>query len=366
MDVPAGIKLIQLKIIAMTKSKFFPMYFLASLMGVFLLYSGCEKEEFDPEKGPATLEIVAVDFISKNSAYFIADIYGEMDGVTQTGFCWSLTDPPVTDDNIIIFEPEPGLLLYPVRNLQSGSTYYVRAWYTHDEVVYYSETLSFSPTAPVTDNDDNTYGIVKIGDQLWLDSNLKVKTFNNGDPIADGTGRGNYAGMQTPRFYFNYKDIADNSNTYGHLYTWHVATDNRGICPAGWRVPDIADWETLILHLDALGEKYDDAENVVQELSPIAGGFLRSTGTIEQGTGLWYAPNTGANNITTMSVFPSGFRDPTGGWDGLGYNAAFWSYTEKNVDNAIMIYSHHFNPGIHANAFSKSSGYAIRCVRDVQ
>jgi len=365
MDLSAGTKRILFKIIAMTKSKYFPLYFLAFLTGVFILYVGCEKDDFDPETGPATLEIVAVDFVSKNSAYFIADIYGEMNGVTQTGFCWSRTDPPVTDDHVVSFEPEPGLLLYSAKDLQEGATYYVRAWYMHDEVIYYSKTLSFSPTARVKDRDDNTYGVVMIGDQLWIDSNLKVITYNNGDPVTDGTGRGNYAGMQTPKFYFSYRDVAANSDTYGHLYTWYVATDDRGICPALWRVPDIADWEKLVLHLDALGERYDDKDNMVQELSPIAGGFLRSTGTIELGTGIWHTPNTGATNITSMNVSPSGFRDPTGGWDGLGYNAAFWSFTEKNAENAIMIYSHHFNPGIHANAFSKSSGYAIRCVRDV-
>jgi len=60
-------------------------------------------------------------------------------------------------------------------------------------------------------------------------------------------------------------------------------TDSRNLCPAGYHVPSHNDWVTL--------------ENFLGGIA-IAGGKLKSTGTIEGGDGLWYYPNLGATNST--------------------------------------------------------------------
>ena len=55
---------------------------------------------------------------------------------------------------------------------------------------------------------------------------------------------------------------------------------------------------------------------------------MKTTGTIEAGTGLWYAPNTGATNSSGFTALPGGHRYDFGGFCGLGYYAYFWSSTE--------------------------------------
>jgi uncharacterized protein (TIGR02145 family) len=337
-------------------------YFL-TLFSFLLFFSACENG-LDGPKGPVSFELVTVDYITGNSAFFTADFSGQMSKVDEKGFCWSTQNPPNTNDNIVIFEPVVGLVHHTATGFAREKTYYMRAYYKSKGIIYYSETQSFTTTTTLSDRDNNVYGVVKIGKQLWMAENLKAITYNNGDSIADGTGRGNYSQIPMPRFYFNYNDNIENRNIYGNLYTWYVVTDERNLCPPQWRVPDVADWEKLIGHLDALSVTYDDALAGVQDLSAIAGGMLRTQGTIEAGTGLWHAPNQGATNVTKMNVIPSGLRDPSGAFDGLGYNAAFWSYTENNAGTAMMFYSHFFNSGFHVNSFSKSSGYAVRCVRN--
>lgn len=338
-----------------------PMFLVIPLVFFFLI--SCENGTDGPS-GPVSFELVTVDFVTGNSAYFTADFLGSMSDVDEMGFCWSTQNPPNTNDNIEIFEPEVGLVYHTASGLVKDKTYYMRAYYIEKGMIYYSPTQTFTTTNSLKDRDNNEYGTVKIGSQLWMAENLKAVTYSNGDSIADGTGRGNYSQIPSPRFYFHYNDEIQNKNIYGNLYTWFVVTDDRGLCPPSWRIPDVADWENLSSHLDALSVMYDDQVGGVQDLSAIAGGMIRTQGTIEAITGLWYAPNQGATNVTRMNVIPSGLRDPSGAFDGLGYNAAFWSYTEKDPATAMMFYTHYFNSGLHVNTFQKSSGYAVRCVRN--
>jgi hypothetical protein len=69
---------------------------------------------------------------------------------------------------------------------------------------------------------------------------------------------------------------------------------------------------------------------------PVAGGKLKDTGTIEAGTGLWYAPNYGASN---KSGFLLRFRrliaslaaiDLSGGFKSIGYYGHWWTSTRLN------------------------------------
>ncbi|MFW5687500.1 MAG: fibrobacter succinogenes major paralogous domain-containing protein [Bacteroidota bacterium] len=337
-----------------------------ALWGMFLLlFFSCEKENGDGiVDWPANFEEVTADYVGPDQVFVTADIAGTFADIGEMGFCWATTSPPTVDDNKLSHTPIPGIYTHTIEGLESGTTYFARAYYLFEDTAFYSTTLTFTTTTPVEDNDGNAYKVIQIGNRLWMGENLRVSSYNNDDPISDGTGTGNYSGMEDPKFFFHYDDDPDNDDDYGKLYTWHVITDNRGICPAQWRVPDIADWEQLIGHLDALSEDYLSPDEGSLELSAIAGGMLRQTGTLEDQTGLWHSPNTGASNITGMNLVPSGLRDPSGSFDGMGYNAAFWSFTEETSNSAIMMYTHYFNPGIYANHFVKSSGYAVRCVRN--
>ncbi|MCL2219279.1 MAG: hypothetical protein FWC23_05125 [Chitinispirillia bacterium] len=69
--------------------------------------------------------------------------------------------------------------------------------------------------------DGQVYPTIKAGEQIWMAKNLNYMTGNN--------------------WCYNYAD--SNCVKYGRLYTWETAMS---ACPAGWRLPDAADWNILI------------------------------------------------------------------------------------------------------------------------
>lgn len=334
---------------------------------VGMVFTSCDDNNNDDPitEGPASFEYIIADFITDTSVNFSADISGDVSTVTQMGFCWAESSSPSLDDHVIYFEEViPGLYSLRTDGLQQDKTYHVRAFYSTEENDFYSDEEIFQTTKPVNAIDGNTYGTVKIGDQIWLTENLRTIVYNNGDSITSGYGMGNYSNYTDPRFYFYYNDDTTHLPEYGKLYTWYVVTDYREICPPEFRIPDIMDFEKLIIHLDPLATSFDNLSPGNNEISAITGGMMKAKGNVADGTGLWEHPNNGANNVTQMSLLPSGLRDPSGSFDGLGFNAALWSFTEEDSSRGIMFYTHFLNAGFYTNNFSKKSGYAVRCMKE--
>ena len=63
---------------------------------------------------------------------------------------------------------------------------------------------------------------------------------------------------------------------------------------------------------------------------------MKSTGTIEAGTGLWHAPNTGATNSSGFTGLPGGYRDNDGTFYDIGYNGYWWSSTESDTNVRLV------------------------------
>lgn len=110
----------------------------------------------------------------------------------------------------------------------------------------------------VTDPRDNqSYKTITIGDQTWMAQNL-----NYADSVTTPSllGRSNC-----------YEDSLKNCEIYGRLYSWTAAIDSvelskqglncgnqafcempetvQGICPDGWQLPKLKDFQTLLQHV---------------------------------------------------------------------------------------------------------------------
>jgi len=198
----------------------------------------------------------------------------------------------------------------------------------------------------LNDIDGNLYNTIRIGDQIWMTENLKTTHFANGDIIPDGTGAGDISGETEPKYWFAYNDDLNNINPYGLLYTWYAVTDNRKVCPDGWHVPSIGDWNTLITYLGG---------------SSVAGGKLKEAGTLH-----WASPNTGATNETGFTALPGGYRSNLGVFSLFGTWGSWMTSTESNPTStwrADMLYNTS-SVQITASSNSKAFGYSVRCVRD--
>jgi uncharacterized protein (TIGR02145 family) len=149
----------------------------------------------------------------------------------------------------------------------------------------------------LTDVDNNTYKVVKIGTQVWMAENLKTTRYNDGSAIPLVTDNTEWNNLTTPGYSWYNNDSATYAQTYGALYNWYtVETGN--LCPTGWHVPSDAEWTTLT---DYLGGE------------AIAGGKLKETGTAH-----WDSPNTGATDETGFTAFPGGNRTKNGPFSNLG------------------------------------------------
>ena len=202
--------------------------------------------------------------------------------------------------------------------------------------------------ATLTDIDGNVYNTVEIGSQCWMEENLKVERYRDGSNIPTGLSDAAWQAATTEAFAVYDNDTA-NKATYGLLYNWYAVADPRGLCPTGWHVPTDAEWTQLTDHLG--GES-------------VAGGQMKTTGTLGAGTGLWQAPNTAATNSSGFSGLPGGARSIGGFFTNQGSYGDWWSSSEDSASFAWprrLLYV----SGV-ANRFNnfKRNGFSVRCLRD--
>jgi uncharacterized protein (TIGR02145 family) len=196
----------------------------------------------------------------------------------------------------------------------------------------------------VTDYDGNVYNTVTIGTQIWMQGNLKVTHYRNGDAIPNVTIFSSWWNLATGA-YCSYNNDVNNSTTYGNLYNWHVVKDSRNIAPTGWHVPTDAEWTTLTTYLGG--------ENV-------AGGKLKETGTNH-----WISPNTGATNETGFTALGGGYRDNTGTFSAIGIDSFWWSSSENSPYGAWCRRIDNTSPSVNRLYSNESNGFSVRCLKDL-
>jgi uncharacterized protein (TIGR02145 family) len=195
------------------------------------------------------------------------------------------------------------------------------------------------PVAALTDaRDGNKYKTVKIGNRTWMAQNL------NYQPDSGNS--------------WCYNDSASYCGKYGRLYDWKTA---KKACPAGWKLPDTADWNKLTA---ASGGK----ESAGKKLKSKNGWNNRNDGSGGNGTdshGFSALPG-GAGNTDTQFVL-------------AGENGYWWTSTEYNDGLAcyrgiycdlddIYISENYINENKgdmdESYDYAESNRYSVRCVKE--
>jgi uncharacterized protein (TIGR02145 family) len=187
------------------------------------------------------------------------------------------------------------------------------------------------------DRDLTYYKVVKIGSQYWT-----VENANTGNIVAGGMEQND------PNTIKKYSYDAE----YGGLYTWSgmmrgTAADNKaigttqGICPVGWHVPTLQEWNTLINYL---GE-------------PVSAVKLK-----EAGESHWKKGNV-ATNESGFTALPGGM------WDGNAFglkNSHGFYWTASNDG-----FGQHYALQIEYNAekgfyklYQGKEAASVRCIRN--
>lgn len=107
------------------------------------------------------------------------------------------------------------------------------------------------------EKDSNSYKTVPIGNQCWMAQDLRTTSYRDGTTIPNITENSEWAGLSTGAWaYYANNDL--NSDINGKLYNWFAVNDNKGICPAGWKIPSDDNWKTLEIEL---GMTVDEANS---------------------------------------------------------------------------------------------------------
>lgn len=196
----------------------------------------------------------------------------------------------------------------------------------------------------MNDQEGTTYRTVQIGDQVWMAENLMTSHYRNGDPIPTITASGGiWNNTSTGASCWIQDDSVNYGCPYGKLYNWYAAGDSRGVCPSGWHVPSIGEFNTLI-----------------NELGGSAGGMMKT-----QGIQYWTGGNLGGSNASGFSGLPAGTR-----WEDsyveMGILAHFWSSTIDQVGlvNADLMRLHFGQTNAETFTWDNRRGHSIRCVQD--
>jgi len=188
-----------------------------------------------------------------------------------------------------------------------------------------------------TQNDQVNYKTVKIGERTWMSENLNTDHYRNGDAIPEVEDPAQWGNLKTGAWCY-YDNKPENGKKYGKLYNWYAVNDPRGLAPEGWHIPTQAEFKTL-------GAAVNNNGNALK--------------AIGQGSG-----DGAGTNTSGFSALLAGYREDSGGFDGLGGDADFWSSAVDSTIDAYGLGLGNNDSNVHLSLINKADGFSVRCVKD--
>lgn len=322
------------------------------IISILISINCCKKD--DEKSQPSEEIITVVTTISASSMTTTSVICGgivtddDSLSIIERGVCYSTSQNPTIDNTKILSAGQNGKFDCNLTGLTINGTYYVKAYTKKNSGITYGNEIKFT-TDPlnVSDNDGNTYNVIRIGTQLWMKENLRTTKYQDGTSIPNNSSDVSWVNQKNGAYcwYYNY---IPNKDKYGALYNYIAVVDARNICPKGWHIPTDAEWSILIKYI----------------------GGLNNANKLKDST-LWQQNNLNDNNSTGFSALPSGrrviflntsFNDDVR-FEYIGTLTNFWSYNWYDETNA-WAYSIVSTNIIYRYYECKWNGYSVRCIRD--
>jgi len=215
-----------------------------------------------------------------------------------------------------------------------------------------SNNTEIQYSGTVTDIDGNAYNTIQIGNQIWMADNLRTTKYRNGDIIKDTLGFSTWE-LFDEGSYCSYNQDDSNISMYGRLYNWFAIDDRRSLAPVGWHIPSDEEWKELEMYL---GMSQSEADLKGPRENNEVGLKLKST------TG-WNEDKNG-NNESGFTAVPSGFCGNYGDFDGLGFDAIFWSSTLNSDGIPWRRGLGYIAIGVARYTNGKNYGFSVRCIKD--
>ncbi len=217
---------------------------------------------------------------------------------------------------------------------------------------------------PLSDIDGNEYKTVKIGTQIWMAENLRVTRFNDSTIIPQVTDDTEwYSKIDTAYCYLN-NDSAMYAKSHG-VYYKYFAIETEKLCPLGWHVPSIDEWDLLETYLINNEYSYNNSadENIAKALASTSG-WLESDNVGNVGN------DQSSNNSSEFMGLPNGFRGGnTGTFYNVGSHAYWWSSTKLDnqyVGSTVHGCSISYDTKVISkdHIYLSTGGYGVRCLKN--
>jgi uncharacterized protein (TIGR02145 family) len=267
--------------------------------------------------------------------------------LTEVGFYWGTNPTPTSKDSSRIVTAVNGKYDITIKNLQPDKQYFFRAYAKNAFGISYTKTVNFytGPYSSMQDQDNNVYKIKKIGNQVWMCENLKTTKRADGSPLLIATDRDTW----NNNYGANFVGFKIASPQGDEIWYNFPTTKNANLCPAGWHVPAIEEFDNLVATIGGA-----NSANV-----------LKTTGTSD-----WAAPNSDATNSSGFSAKGKGYIDVIGNNIESFSRANFWSTTTYDIDSesggGVSVFTIKNNP---SSSFTRAEtfrelGASVRCVKN--
>ena len=292
--------------------------------------------------------------------------------VVERGVCWSTTPGPEITDMKTINGGGLGIFYSAITTLNPDTKYYLRAYAITSSGTGYGEELVFTTKTGeiVYDYDGNMYQVIRIGSQEWLTSNMKATTFTTGEPIPLVEGNWTTVGLADKAYRWYGNDIG-NKDLYGALYSWAAAMNGspgnnnnpsgiQGVCPDGWHIPSISEWDQLRDYLIDNGYNWDGSltENKIGKAMALTSSWNAAAWAGLVGND----PRT--NNASGFSAVPGGgIRSSDNQYYSLGANTYMWSATNGDYASAFARKISSQGETLSDATLTRAHGISVRCLK---
>ena len=261
---------------------------------------------------------------------------------------------------------------------------------------------------------------VTIGNQVWMQENLNVNKFRNGETIPEAKSAQDWTkadSLKTPVWCYVDFDV-NKEKAYGKLYNWYAVSDPRGLAPTGWHVPSKDEWIIMIDHSNKNHVRADTSsedpetrgfscngcksiDSLYYTPAGYSHAFKSKLGWVVDEDDEKRSPSVVGRDSTGFSGLPGGYYD--GGIKHMNneFYGYFWSSSEvvknssyawgyildadylmcigsvewelskissefisENGDLDKVKYNELYNSLITGAGSPKSSGFSVRCIKD--
>lgn len=245
-----------------------------------------------------------------------------------------------------------------------------------------SETCTVVLMETVTDACNNTYSVVKIGSQYWMTENMRCNKYASGSErpneriytSSSKSANPSYVDARIKRQWGSSAQLdtgdnlsAEQISSLGLLYSWAAATaiatgtdaearktafstKRQGICPNGFHLPTMSEYETLAKAVGGVKNSSGDYSNAGKKLKVVSGWWRGYNGTDDYG----------------FSALPSGYAYKTEGLcvENVGFDAHVWTATPSSTGSNAGCVMFETSDVMCIKEKSKSTCYAVRCVKN--